>query len=937
MVSTSVSREVARSRCPPGTAIAAADAVVRGDDHPGVAVEEVEPVVVAGQQQRPPGVPLLAPAAPDRQPGVLGEPALDEPVPVADAPRAVAVGAEQAVPVEDRDRARARPRTPRPRAAAGRAAPAGRGAPARTSGSDASSSSTCSPPAARSVERARRRRRRARPRRARRSPGRTGGTSSARRRPGGSRRVSPPTRSASTAPASTEASWSGSPTSTSRQSARTASTRRAIIVSDTIEVSSTTTTSWGSRLRRSCRNRLRLPRFQPSSRCRVWATGRPTASRWSSNGAPASAVRTASCSRAAALPVGAVSAIRSGRSDWSASSASSPATAVVLPVPGPPVSTVVHCRAAASAAARCSSYRSSKRTRRHASRGVPRPPPEAAATAGRPGRRAPGTPRASSGRGRARRPRRARTPACATRLAATRSTQPSPGQASPLGQRLGGQPGAGRGTPTRAAATAPPARARARRRRRARAASAWIRRATWTSAASTTPGGVEAAEHAGQRRARSGGRAGRRSRTARSSDAPSSRSLSSVTSAAGGDQSKTPATCPSIDRRLGAAHAAQEEVEDAAEVARRVVRRQPPAQVAVQDDGVEQRLERVVAVQHRPGHLGAAVVGRRSAASRARRAGWSCSRRRRSGDRRRRHRRPARAAPRRSTRTGSPAAPARRAGRRAGRRTTRAGRRRAGGGAAAGATSREPDVGARPLGPVAAGQRELEVELAEPVTHRDVDQAQPGRERTERGVLRGQQRRRRSRRRRRRPATTAAARGCGPPARLAQVGRLGVGQLEHAVHEAAEGRPRRQVGHRRRHAPARRRPASTSRRRSVVGLVVASASTSGSEVTPAGCSCTRISPEYDVRRHSVSTSRSNTRAASSPGRAGARPPGAASDTDRLLGRRPAELVEQAEDRERRTRRPSRPGCRAPRPAPAGARTAAGGVRRRGCCASAPTR
>ena len=53
----------------------------------------------------------------------------------------------------------------------------------------------------------------------------------------------PATRSASTAPASTEASWSGSPTSTSRASGRIASSRRAIIVSDTIDVSSTTTTS----------------------------------------------------------------------------------------------------------------------------------------------------------------------------------------------------------------------------------------------------------------------------------------------------------------------------------------------------------------------------------------------------------------------------------------------------------------------------------------------------------------------------------------------------------------------------------------------------------------------------------------------------------------------------------------------------------------------
>ena len=64
--------------------------------------------------------------------------------------------------------------------------------------------------------------------------------------------------------------------------------------------------------------------------------------------------------RADAFPVGAVSAIRSrrpgsSRSACSASSASSPATVVVLPVPGPPVSTVVQRPAAWRAASRCSS------------------------------------------------------------------------------------------------------------------------------------------------------------------------------------------------------------------------------------------------------------------------------------------------------------------------------------------------------------------------------------------------------------------------------------------------------------------------------------------------------------------------------------------------------------------------------------------------------
>ena len=60
-----------------------------------------------------------------------------------------------------------------------------------------------------------------------------------------------PTMSPRTAPASTEASCSGSPTRSSRASLRTASNSRAINDSETMEVSSTTTTSWGRRFRRS--------------------------------------------------------------------------------------------------------------------------------------------------------------------------------------------------------------------------------------------------------------------------------------------------------------------------------------------------------------------------------------------------------------------------------------------------------------------------------------------------------------------------------------------------------------------------------------------------------------------------------------------------------------------------------------------------------------
>ena len=60
----------------------------------------------------------------------------------------------------------------------------------------------------------------------------------------------------------------------------------------------------------------------------------------------------------------------------------------------------------------------------------------------------------------------------------------------------------------------------------------------------------------------------------------------------------------------GPAHAAQEQVEGAAEVALGGVVGQPPAQEAVQRHAVEQRLERVVGVDHRGGEaLGGVVRG----------------------------------------------------------------------------------------------------------------------------------------------------------------------------------------------------------------------------------------------------------------------------------------------------------------------------------------
>ena len=138
-------------------------------------------------------------------------------------------------------------------------------------------------------------------------------------------------------------------------------------VSETIDASSTSTTSCGSRLARWWRNRVRLSGRQPSSRCRViastWASGSTTARACGSgvrSRIPAIAPSSAALTLAAALPVGAASPTRSGRppaaAACSASSASTPATVVVLPVPGPPVSTLVRARVTTSAAARCSAY-----------------------------------------------------------------------------------------------------------------------------------------------------------------------------------------------------------------------------------------------------------------------------------------------------------------------------------------------------------------------------------------------------------------------------------------------------------------------------------------------------------------------------------------------------------------------------------------------------
>ena len=203
-------------------------------------------------------------------------------------------------------------------------------------------------------------------------------------------RVAGPTMSPSTAPASIEVSCPGSPTRISRASGRTASTSRAISDSETIDVSSTTTTSCGSRLARWWRKRLWVPGRQPSSRCSVAACSPSSSSRTGgATSSPRASSWTASSSRAAALPVGAASATSGAGAPaaaaCSASSATIRATVVVLPVPGPPATTAKRSRTAAAAASAWppSSWPANTRRIPDASSGPSTPPGAVSASAHR--------------------------------------------------------------------------------------------------------------------------------------------------------------------------------------------------------------------------------------------------------------------------------------------------------------------------------------------------------------------------------------------------------------------------------------------------------------------------------------------------------------------------------------------------------------------------
>ena len=189
---------------------------------------------------------------------------------------------------------------------------------------------------------------------------------------------------------------------------------------------------------------------------------------------------------------------------------------------------------------------------------------------------------------------------------------------------------------------------------------------------------VEGAQDARRRGGRVGRRKGRaqRSPPARRSCAPrprSRRSLTARTRRRRGPPGEHAARLPVDDRYVGTGHAAQEQVQGAAQVTVGGVAGQPPPQVAVQGDDVEQRLQRVVGVLHGGGErLGPVVPCREVLAVGAEPVRLVVD----DDEALAPIDRPARAARRRGCPSGSRAAAGRGPDRGAGRRTRRAGRRR---------------------------------------------------------------------------------------------------------------------------------------------------------------------------------------------------------------------------------------------------------------------
>ncbi len=208
----------------------------------------------------------------------------------------------------------------------------------------------------------------------------------------------------------------------------------------------------------------------------------------------------------------------------------------------------------------------------------------------------------------------------------------------------------------------------------------------------------------------------------------------------------------------------------------------------MQHDGVQQRLQGVVRVQHRLGDLRRGVVQRGERARRVHRGCWSCSRRRRSAV-------AGLADPQDDVDRPAEVAAQHLVAERRGLEPVGVGPHRVVGGQVPAQRvgelrEREPGVRRRATA-VAAGHRELEVELAQPVAHRRTRRGS-GRRRAGRAACAASAAARRPgpRSRRHRPPAPLLARP-GRAARRAGRRRLRVGVLEDRVHQRAEGGARR--------------------------------------------------------------------------------------------------------------------------------------------------
>ena len=319
---------------------------------------------------------------------------------------------------------------------------------------------------------------------------------------------------------------------------------------------------------------------------------------------------------------------------------------------------------------------------------------------------------------------------------------------------------------------------------------------------------------------------------------------------------------PVDHRRVRPAHAAHEQVQHAAEMSCRVIARLSPAQEPVQHNAVQQRLQRIVGVQHRLDQPRPAVVRRRQ-----RLVGVAQPVRLVVDHQVAAHRRTRSTAstdPLRYPRSDwSPSASL--------DQPVGVGRQRVVGWqmlAQQVADVAQLDV-RRCRTQIAAGQRKLEVHLPQPISQTDLAQRHASGQRAQRGVVHRHHRRRQ----------LGSRHVDRPPHRVladlrlqlgGQIGRERVGGLQHRVHQRAELRALRQIGHRRRHVRRRtaaepagcRRPRRPARR-------------PPARCSPRCVSATRISPEYEVRRHVVSIARwkcrtSRSLGGGSPGRAAAR-------------------------------------------------------------------